>query len=309
MTDDMRMDRDGGEWRGPRAGGPGMRPGCRLVRITPELASRLLESNDRNRSIHEVKRLEYAKDMADGRWRVNGATICFDWNGRLIDGQHRLRACVKTGIPLDVFVIDGLDPESILTIDGGAARNLADVLRIEGESCSRAVAALATADARWNLVSPSAPFGAGSGNILTRTDIHDWYRAHADDIRTGVRTGKNIGSACGFLLSQTMIGVLWLNLSRIDSDDADDFFQRLADGAGLEEGSPILTLRNTLARLKAQKDNGISTTPRYKAAITLKAWNRYRRGERAMVLAWHGGGSKREPFPTPDGWTTLAKAA
>ena len=52
-------------------------------------------------------------EMQDGKWRLNGKTICFDSTGRLLNGQHRLSAVVRSGVTLTTVVVRGLDPDLV----------------------------------------------------------------------------------------------------------------------------------------------------------------------------------------------------
>lgn len=78
--------------------------------ITPEQAQEYLNNNAKHRPIKEKKVAEYMMEMEDGTWALNGKTICFDWNGRLLNGQHRLSAVVRSRVPLTTVVVRGLDP-------------------------------------------------------------------------------------------------------------------------------------------------------------------------------------------------------
>lgn len=78
--------------------------------ISPKEAQAYLENNAKHRPIKDRKVAEYMAQMVDGRWRLNGKTICFDKDGRLLNGQHRLSAVVRSGVSLTTVVIRGLDP-------------------------------------------------------------------------------------------------------------------------------------------------------------------------------------------------------
>jgi hypothetical protein len=69
--------------------------------VTPELAKQWLEANTHNRPLSEELVIAYMVDMLDGRWQYNGDAIRFDHTGRLIDGQHRLHACIEAGVPFE----------------------------------------------------------------------------------------------------------------------------------------------------------------------------------------------------------------
>ena len=83
--------------------------------ITPESATAYLQHNAHHRKVKQKKVDAYVKDLENGVWRLNGKTITFDSNGRLLGGQHRLHAVVKSGKSLTTLVVRGLDPEILET--------------------------------------------------------------------------------------------------------------------------------------------------------------------------------------------------
>ena len=78
--------------------------------ITPAEAQSYLKNNAKHRPIKEKKVAEYMAEMSEGHWKLNGKTICFDTTGRLLNGQHRLSAVVRSGVALTTVVVRGLDP-------------------------------------------------------------------------------------------------------------------------------------------------------------------------------------------------------
>ena len=83
--------------------------------ITPANAEAYLKNNAHHRKVKQKKIDSYVQDLEEGRWRLNGKTITFDSNGRLLGGQHRLHAVVASGKTLTTLVVRGLDPEIIET--------------------------------------------------------------------------------------------------------------------------------------------------------------------------------------------------
>ena len=73
------------------------------------LTSILAELNGGNRKVSSVKVAEYEDAMSVDEWPLTGATIVFGKSGRLLDGQHRLRACVRSGKPFRSYVVFGID--------------------------------------------------------------------------------------------------------------------------------------------------------------------------------------------------------
>ena len=108
------------------------------VRIDPEFARVLLEMNTNNRpkSIKLIR--EYAEDMVAGKWKLNGETIKITADGsKILDGQHRLEACILSGTPFDTYFVEVEDASSFDTIDIGRKRTGSDVFAIRGEKAHR----------------------------------------------------------------------------------------------------------------------------------------------------------------------------
>ena len=66
--------------------------------ISPKLAQQMLAANTQNRPLRDAATDLMAKDMAEGRWHLNGESIIFSSDGVLTDGQHRLTAVVRSGV-------------------------------------------------------------------------------------------------------------------------------------------------------------------------------------------------------------------
>ena len=82
--------------------------------ITPEMAEQYLGFNHQHREIKSSKVDKLASAMIEGDWQLNGKTIVFDKDGKLLNGQHRLTAVVLSGQPLTTLVVRGIDKEAIL---------------------------------------------------------------------------------------------------------------------------------------------------------------------------------------------------
>lgn len=101
------------------------------VTITPVIAQYLLDNhNAHNRPVKATRVDQYAMELQLGKWKYNGERILFDKKGNLLSGQHRLLAIIKSGISMTVDLKFGIDPDVRDTIDTGAARSTADVLRL-----------------------------------------------------------------------------------------------------------------------------------------------------------------------------------
>ena len=76
----------------------------KLEFITPKLASAWLSNNPNNRPINETRVTELCQKIKNGQWHEKGGAIEIFDSGRLINGQHRLTAVFRTGIPIKVKV-------------------------------------------------------------------------------------------------------------------------------------------------------------------------------------------------------------
>jgi hypothetical protein len=99
---------------------------ARVVDVTPEIARRWLEKNHaENRSLSDSKIEAYASDMRGGFWRLTHQGICFDGDGTLTDGQHRLHAVIRSGATVKMLVFGNEGAAFSDPIDTGRARSVA----------------------------------------------------------------------------------------------------------------------------------------------------------------------------------------
>ena len=100
--------------------------------ITPETAKRLLDGNSDNRKLIRSTVDQYARDMAAGRWRLTHQGLLIGKRGKILDGQHRLHAIVKSGVsqPMLVAIDNTLSDTHALPVDVGMKRSGAYVAGI-----------------------------------------------------------------------------------------------------------------------------------------------------------------------------------
>lgn len=262
----------------------------RMELITPEIAKAYLVQNTHNRDVRKGVVSAYATDMRNGDWHWNGDSIRRSKDGTVLDGQHRLLACIEAGVPFRTLVIDGLPNETQDTMDTGIIRRYTDLLKLRGEVNYNPLAATVRAVAAW-----------GDGRMEPR-NARSFTRAELDRtlekypwLRDGMPILKRVSKATG--LPAAASGVLWWAFMEIDPDDAEAFFDRLASDQGHRDGDPITTLRRVL--IKNREDRRGTRSIRYLMALVIKAWNKYRDGEEMHQLQFRVGGAKPESFPEP----------
>lgn len=262
------------------------------VHLTPQLAKEWMARNPINRALRSGVVGRLADAIRRGEWMLNGETIKFDWNGNMLDGQHRTAAAVEANQSIWVFVVKGLDPKSQETVDRGIRRTLADMLKLRGEPYSPVLAAAINTYHR--IQSGTLKYGAYSGRYYPSVQQAMRILEENPRIREGLAIGHRMGVT--LKLSTGVTGACRLLFMEKSEQDAIYFFEKLLTGSALEEGDPILVLRNELLRDMTRLEER-----RYhlheKAALVIKAWNAYRRGEKVERLSWRSGGAHPEEFP------------
>lgn len=238
--------------------------------IGPELAAKYLEKNITNRVIRKSTLLSYARDMRLGKWIPTHQGIAFNDRGELIDGQHRLHAIVEAAIVVKILVTRGIPSEqgSVRTMDAvdrGAVRSVADQLQLQHgyrnaaqvAGCGSVIIDLIIRDRIGRLSVPQ---------MLAVLEI---YGRHIEAVTGVINRGATVmrrSPVCGALAFARAA-----EPSRID-----DFTQRLESGAGLDVGSPILLLRNSLF---SQRIMAPTSARRFKARFVLNCAQRFVTGE------------------------------
>jgi len=245
-----------------------------VATITPQEAVEILDTkNFGNRPISAFTVKRYAQEMKAGRWKCNGESVIFGASGRLIDGQHRLKACVEANVSFETVVVKGADDGAFDTIDDGKVRSLGDVLGIKGEHNSKDLAAglrfvwdYATGQFHGR---PSSFLLLSSKQLLERMlDKHPGIR------RSAKLYSLLSGRAGGLLLPPSlMIGLHYL-FSLVNEDKADSFFTSFQSGLNMKEGDPILVFRNRM--IGGARVNGARQLVREAMyAYAVYAWNAY----------------------------------
>ena len=221
--------------------------------ITPNLAKVWLTRNTHNRPMSAAVVKKYTKYMLEGQWRLNGEAIIFADDGSLMSGQHRLQACVNANKPFQSVVITGVDRSTFATLDTHKKRTAADVLGIEGvKNCSR-VAATARGYVRLK-------YGTMTARNCTNEQYADFVANHPSVIRWGSLKTKQTK-----MFKAYVFGVIAAIEDTYDAATAQQFYEKVIEGIGLQKGDPEMLLRNRMLSTNLLEEEGI--------ALTIKAFN------------------------------------
>lgn len=237
-----------------------------VVTVTPAQAELWLGRNTDNRSIRKGATGRYSRDIANDAWVENGSAIVFANDGTLLDGQHRLEACVVAGKPFVTLVIRNVQRATQNTIDDGAKRTLSDRFRFSGHTNTATAAAVVRRVLMWQ-----AGYKTNSGVYQPSTQESLNLLDSDPTVVTAVEVAVSMRGSK--LLPPSIIGLGWWLFWRIDADDCQEFWDGLHTGAGLSAESPILRLREQLID-KAAEPGRIPET--VILAWVIKAWNAWR---------------------------------
>lgn len=264
-----------------------------VAEITPELAKEILSNhNQGNRPLKKdhVKLLTNA--LKNGEWMLNGETIAFSSSGRLLDGQHRLTACVNSGRSFRTVVIRGIDDEAAFgTIDIGKPRNVSDVMNFQGLPKAPLFSAITKQHKAWIETEDKTKFNLDRRQYTERSiALHG--KQYVSTILPAFEVTRKLGR------KSAAIGFAALLILETATDDGEEFFAEL-ESIWNEEclpdpRSPSFILYNWLIEEEhIFRPNKMTML----AALTIKAFNTYVTKEPIKKLFW----KPTDGFPTVEG--------
>lgn len=232
--------------------------------ITPTIAREILSHNADNRNIVQTKLQMYVEALERGNFSANGESIIIAKDGQLNDGQHRLLACVKTGISFETNVVFGVDRDTRYTVDTGAARSNGTMLHMHGIANSNTVA---TSIGHY-LLYKAGLYTHVISTAVTAKDEIAFYRRNAAFVDRAMDVTKTRASRA---MGASALAASYMILCPLNPTETDIFFHKLVGGADLTANDPILVLRNKLLTVPVgQMRNHI------RIELILRTWNSYR---------------------------------
>lgn len=247
------------------------------VYVTPEMAAAFIAHARKNRKVRPLVAEAYGRDMLNHQWYETGATLAFDREGYLQDGQHRCRAAVATGIGFWALIVGDLDPSAFEYMDIGMKRTVADVLGLKDHKDAALSGAIVSNTIKYRRgeirqndpVTRPETFAFAEENRGTLAKIIDLY--------TSKTTAKK-------LLRSGQGGWLLFEFYQRDPVMAELMLNELNQASGtLPPNDPIMMLRERLFR------DATSTTRLNRIVLTayvIQAWNASVTGNKLGVLRW-----------------------
>jgi hypothetical protein len=257
-------------------------PTITLEDIDPHKAAEMLRGNSVNRRMVPNHLNRLVSEMLADEWRVTGDTIKLNGD-RLLDGQHRLEAVVRSGVTIRTWVARGVDSEAFPMIDTGRSRQGGDVLSAHGyhnvfltASSARLIYHFEHKNARLE--------GAVTNNaILWVVKRHDQLPDFISDVCT----------AHFAKVSAVVAALFWLWLA--DPDRGEAFLQAFLKGIELKLTSPIYVLRERVIN-----DRTLSSTKSGRKALVamvFRTWDAWLGGRTQAHLKATLPGESDFPWP------------
>lgn len=272
--------------------------------IGPEKAAQYLERGvGYNRRIRPVVVKSYAETMRRGNWLLTNDDICFDAQGWMINGHHRMHAVIESGTTQKFGVKRGLDADAFRYMDVGAKRGLSDVLEIIGTEYPSLVAALARRSAVYakaGYLSATISLGNNSspGNPLhADRDDHFEVAIGYAPIRDAIRfTGPKTSAFKKIGMTPTQIGFGHLLVSPWH-DGYEAFVQRMLtrDFTGRNDPANALFDR-MLSSMTAPVNSPNRLSPAAVFGYLVIACNADFKGRGVTKLQWPKGDNYPQPL-------------
>lgn len=216
--------------------------------ITPEMASGYLRLNlAHNRRLSDATVSFYAKQMVTNQWRMTGDGIKFSTEGKLIDGQHRLSAIVKSNKTITLTVISELEEDIVNVLDTGKSRSAGDLLSIMQIKNSIIVAPTV----RFIMLFNEGYYGSLAGSFSRKQspsnkNIQDFLEDNPEIIEIVDQIKRD--SKKFKLISVPILCGLFYIFSKKSAVQSEAFFDKLITGVGIETDSPIYLTRDRFIR-------------------------------------------------------------
>jgi hypothetical protein len=257
------------------------------VLVTPALAEKMLEHNTDNRPIRNADVEHWKKIIENGGWRYMHQGIAFDVLGVLQDGQHRLKAIVEAGQPVEMMITVGMPRENFSVIDTNRRRSFGDVVSFHkfGNTAKIGTAA--------RVITLYDDYPARSiHDRVTNAEVDDLMSEHGQMLHDAVAVGGKMWK--NFRLNAAGAGagvfLLWRQFGA-DDPKVKEFVETLISGVGWDtDRDPRAALRRQLmAPARDRQRNAL-----WALAMFIKTWNTWLEGREVSAIVWK---PKVEDFP------------
>jgi hypothetical protein len=249
-----------------------------IVAIDPKFAQDLLDTQVDNRPVKQKTLDGMVRAMRAGKFPFCADPVRLNEKGELEDGEHRMRAIIKSGTTQEMLIAWGLPSENRKHYDSGTARSASDQVKLGLKvPNSPAMTSAANLLIRWE------------GGLVTNTikptiaEQFEYVEKHLEVLQRAVRHQTAVREGTGVATSAT--AACYVRFHRLNPAEAEWFMARLADGEQVKKGQPLHTLRQALiTRHKVEKWTQMQQVYAY-----VRGWNGERNGDSMAKLQFPAG--------------------
>ena len=270
--------------------------------VSPETALYWLTMNTRNRTISDGRVLKLSEAIMEGLWTNTGdpITFCTEDGGRshyIISGQARLWAQWATNCTVEHTLRYTDDIRVAGNIDTGKTRSISDLLSAKKYPKHLVLGGVANIVRGYQEFDP--PFlGAPNWNSVPKypsNQLLEYIEAHPELVEAIVNDYPDLNQCRRMFGSPVWASALcYLTMSNVGTTKlwAKQFWGDLESGVGLEQGDPVLLIRENLIRNSVQNKKWDKLSI---GAMVIKAWNLRKLGHSVSQIRW---AQAKEAFPT-----------
>jgi len=250
------------------------------VMVGPDLAATIMEGNEGNRPIRDTRVEAYARAMKQGDWTLSDSMICVSKEGKLLNGQHRLKAVIDSGCTVPLTIYWDCPETAYAHMDAGAKRSAADYLGHLGVTNTTNIAALV------RIIIAYRATGRYSPSMEVSPSFDDIYTTYSQD-PDGFQQATQLSRVGKHLFSMTALGaVAYLAADKYPYKKVDAFFNELkVDAVGdLPKHDPRRTLIEYAIKHKMRHRTSIPFE--IQTNMIAKAFLRFAQDRTVEVIVW-----------------------
>jgi hypothetical protein len=218
--------------------------------VTREKAYEMMKHNKANRTIRNSHVNALLREIAAHRFYPGIDSICFDIYGNLMNGQHRLRAIIESGIPVKLVIVRNMDPRAMKAFDANQTRKAKDYFAMHGKHYAATVESAARVLMSLKHVAETDKTLAHD-KILPQQIIDFVDQQHTELFDEAPITGK-----AGRFLGLPSVILAWYHLaSRVHPHVADKALHVLESGEQQYENDPLHRFVMRRLQGKREKEN------------------------------------------------------
>jgi len=249
-----------------------------LVLVSPDMAELFLRGNEGNyRAMRNPHKRKMVADMVSGDWSFTNATIAFDVDDRLVDGQHRLSAIVESGTSQWFLIVRGMPigSQKNPAIDTGARRSVSTHLHNQGVANSNVVASAARM--LW-LLKDSSATRSGSVRAASDTKVARMITGNPSIVDAAVATSR-----CRKVAKPSVVTAWYWIVAKVNAELADECILILSGSQESSTTHPFAKCREVFLQSLADKKVG-GMKPDVQFRYLMSAWEKALDGATTKLL-------------------------